>query len=508
MIIKIFFENRKPNTEHRFYLMNNLIISLSGIRGILGKSFGEREAYKATDIFFRVYLQKQKKPYRIIIGRDIKPSGRTFLKAIAGSLRKNKIETIINLGITTLPIIQWAVKHFRSNGGIFVTASHNPIEYNGIKLISSSQDDAGILSASFMQKIKDKWTDKQITKINAAELPKEKSCLNEYNTDVIAKIEEIIDTCAEQSGKGKEIFSKLKEKQPKIALDACCEDGLKIPKSFLLSLGIKEENIYPVNNGMLSQCKRRLEPSPEHLEELNKTIQKHNLDIGFAFDPDQDRLVIMPLSSEEITPILCAKFLLELQKNARNKHIKQIPINLSTSSLWDELAGQYSVKIIRTRVGEFNVIEAMKKNGLPLGAEGNGGVILKDINFGRNSTVAVALILAYMAYSGKSIQELESQLPKYFMIKDKITVPVKRVKIKEFLKEKMDAFAAQNKDKIEFIDTQDGHKVIFRDNSWAHIRTSNTEPIIRLIAESKNKEKTKILIAKFKSLMLTRNTII
>ncbi len=484
--------------------MNNLIISLSGIRGIIGKSFGEKEVYKATSLFLEIYSKKQKTHPKIIIGRDIKPSGETFLQTVASALYKNKIESIINLGIVTLPIMEWAVKYFKADGGIFITASHNPIEYNGVKFISSSEDNASILSASFMQKIKDRWDEEQIDKITATELPEEKSCLNEYNADVIEKVKKVIDTCAEQMGRGEEIFSRLKEKPPKVALDACSGDGLKIPQSFLLFLGIKEENIYPVNAEALSQCKRRLEPSPEYLEQLKETIQEYNLDIGFALDPDQDRLVIMPLASEELTPVLCAKFLLELQKNSSNKHIKQIPINLSTSSLWDELAKEYSVEIIRTGVGEFNVIEAMKQNTLPLGAEGNGGIILKDINFGRNSTVGMVLILAYMVYTGQSIQKIESRLPKYFMIKDKITISIKQEKIKESLNERVNIFANQNLENIESINKKDGYKIIFKDGSWVHIRTSNTEPIIRLIAESKHEEKAKKLISQFKSIVFTK----
>lgn len=481
--------------------MSDLIISLSGIRGIVGESFSDKEAHKATELFFKIYLKHKKQPQKIIIGQDIKPTGKIFLKTVASVLHHNKIENIINLGITTLPIMEWAVKHFQASGGIFITASHNPIEYNGVKFISSSQDGAGILSASIMQKIKDKWKDEKTSEITAAELPSEKSCADEYNIDVAEKIKKIIDRCAEQTGTGEEIFSKLKEKQLKIALDACSKDGLKIPKSFLTFLGIKEENIYPINTGTLLQCKRRLEPSPIHLTQLKETIQKDGLDIGFAFDPDQDRLVIMPLYSEELTPILCGKFLLELQKKSKIKYIKQIVINLSTSSLWEELAKEYSVEIIRTRVGEFNVIEAMQENNLPLGAEGNGGVILKDVNLGRNSTVGMALILAYMIYSKQSIQKLESRLPKYFMVKDKATISVEQEKINEFINEKVDIFTKQNKNDIELMDKRDGYKIIFKDGSWAHIRTSNTEPIIRIITESQNEQTAQILASKLKSFL-------
>ena len=252
--------------------------------------------------------------------------------------------------------------------------------------------------------------------------------------------------CSKKPGKGDEIFSKIREKQLRIALDACSGEGLPIPKSFLIALGIEEKNIYTINTGTLSECKRRLEPSPDYLTELKEIIKKHNLDIGFAFDPDQDRLVAMPLWSEELTPILCGKFLSELQpKNSKTKYIKQVAVNLSTTSSWEE----YGIVVTRTKVGEINVVEAMEKYNLPFGAEGNGGVILKDVNAGRNSTVGIALILAYMAWSNCSIKELEDKLSRRFMVKDKIEIPISQEKIHEFLDDKINIFTEGNKERIK-----------------------------------------------------------
>jgi len=480
--------------------MSNLIISLSGIRGVVGESLTERESYTAANLFLKIYLKSKKKPLKIIVGRDIKPTGTKLLKGAVAAVYKNEAVTAINLGITTLPIMEWAVKHFKASGGIFITASHNPIEWNGIKFISSSEDGASILPASIMEKIRCAWKDES-SKISMAELPKKTPCTDEYNRDVIEKIKKVIDLCLLETNKGDEIFSKLRAEQPRIALDACSKEGLQIPKSFLMHIGIEEKNIHPINMGALSECKRRLEPSPIYLAELKETIKKHNLDIGFAFDPDQDRLVVIPSWSEELVPVLCAKFLLELQKNSKTKYIKQIAINLSTSSLWEELAEKYGVEIIRTRVGEINVVEAMQNHNLPLGAEGNGGVILKDINAGRNSTVGMALMLAYMAWSNRSIKELEDELPRYFMDKDKIEISLSQEKIHKFLDEKMNTFIEQDKNKIKQIDTQDGYRVVFNDNSSAHIRPSNTEHIIRIITESKDEQTVHFLTSQFKSLL-------
>ena len=477
--------------------MNNLIISLSGIRGIVGETLTDKEAYIAAGLFCRIYLKTQTKPFKIIIGRDIKPTGDKLLKGAASALYDNGVQDVVNLGITTLPIMQWAVGHFKASGGILITASHNPVQWNGIKFISSIKDGATILPASFMRQIKEQWKESE-TKLS--ELPSEKSLTAEYNKNVIDDIKKIIDLCSGNAGKGDEILSKIKEKQFRIALDACSEEGAQIPKSFLLALGIEDNNIYTINEGSVSECKRRLEPSPDYLSELKETTEKNNLDIGFAFDPDQDRLAVVPLYSEELVPILCGKFLLKLQKDAKTKYINKIAINLSTSSLWEHVAKEHGVEIIRTRVGEFNVVEAMNQYNLPFGAEGNGGIILKSITAGRNSTVAVALILAYMAWSNGSIKKLEEELPRYSMIKDKIAVSISQEKIQEFLKNKITAFTSANKDKIKNIDIQDGYRIVFKDNSWAHIRPSNTEPIIRLISESSQESITQSVVMQLKNL--------
>lgn len=482
--------------------MKDLIISLSGIRGIVKEALTEKQTYKAVNLFFKYYLQSQKKPLNIIIGQDIKPSGENLLKGATSALYDNGIKNITHLGITTLPIIEWAVKHLNANAGIFITASHNPIQWNGLKFISSSGDSASILPADIMQKIKDEWKESKTEKINISQLPAESLCTKEYNKDVIEKIKKTIDLCSEKTGEGNNTLSKIKEKQFKIALDACSKEGLQIPKSFLMSLGIKEKNIYSLNAGELSECKRRLEPSPEYLSELKETIKRESLDIGFAFDPDQDRLVIMPLWSEELTPILCAKFLLELQKESNNKYIKKIAINLSTSSLWETMAKEYGVDIIRTRVGEFNVVEAMQKHNLPFGAEGNGGVILKDISAGRNSTVGMVLILAYMTWRNLSIEKLEKELPRCYMLKRKQTTTLPQEKMGKFLDDKMKYFISQNKDRIKEIDMQDGYRIVFNDNSWAHVRTSNTEPAVRLIIEAKKEQTVKVLTSQLKDFLL------
>jgi phosphomannomutase len=237
------------------------------------------------------------------------------------------------------------------------------------------------------------------------------------------------------------------------------------------------------------------------LSNLKRAIRENKADIGFALDPDQDRLVAMPLRSEEETLLLAGKFLLELQKSNSRKCIAKIPVNLSTSRAWEDLGEEYGVEIIRTPVGEINIARTMKKNRLPFGGEGNGGVILGEVNYGRNSTVGMALLLAYLAWSGKKLKTLERELPQYILLKEKIRVHSQQNP--EEIVERAAAKVASTPEAMS-ISKEDGYKIFFRDNSWLQLRLSNTEPIIRIFAEGeakKGKKKIKELINVVKTII-------
>jgi len=318
----------------------------------------------------------------------------------------------------------------------------------------------------------------------------------QYNQDVTEKVKATIDLASGKKGRGREIFAKLKQSNFKVVIDACSKRSAEIPKEFLIQLGLRKKNIFVINSGSIEDSQRRLEPAPQYLGNLKKAIKKRKADIGFAFDPDQDRLVIMPLKSEEHTLLLCGKFLLELQKNNPHKFIKNIPVNLSTSSAWEDLADNYRISITRTKVGEINVAKAMQKNNSPFGGEGNGGVILKSVNCGRNSTVGIALILAYLSWTGKRIEELEQELPEYILIKSKLKIsPGKNQK------KMMDKIMARINGAVKNINRTDGYKIFFKDNSWIQLRPSNTEPIIRIFAEAKVSESRKKTIKRIKNII-------
>ena len=493
--------------------MEELICSASGIRGKVGKSLTFSKAYETTLYFYEEYL-KGKTPsgeIRIILGKDDKKSGNVLVagikEAIEDIIRRESVKIkLIFLGVTSTPMIEWAIKNYKAGGGINITASHNPVEWNGIKLFGR---DGILLGKNEMEKIKNKFLlpcrfrFPLIAEKSLCGLPRTDS-VRQYNEYVTNKVKNVIDSVSGRKGKGKEIFDKIRKYNYRVVIDACSGESAKIPRQFLIYLGLKKKNIFITNSSSIENSRRRLEPAPPYLGNLKRMIKKMKADAGFAFDPDQDRLVVMPLLSEEHTPLLCGRFLLELQKkyNSR-KYIKSMPVNLSTSSAWEELGDDYGVRVIRTKIGEVNVVQAMQESKSLFGAEGNGGIILGDVTYGRNSTAGMALILAYLSWRGKKIKELEQELPEYVLIKSKLKVtPCKN-------QEKMTKRVISGINKpVKSINKTDGCKIFFKDGSWVQIRPSNTEPIIRIFAEARVNGSRKKTAEKVKNIIKTVSNIL
>ncbi|PIU51947.1 hypothetical protein COS91_01805 [Candidatus Desantisbacteria bacterium CG07_land_8_20_14_0_80_39_15] len=458
--------------------MEKLICSVSGIRGKVGKTLTFSEAYKTTLYFYKEYLKEKRYcgEIKIILGKDDKKSGNALILGIKEAIediikRKGAKIKLIYLGVTSTPMIEWAIKNYKAAGGINITASHNPVEWNGIKLFGR---DGMLLGKKEMEKINDR-----LARADFPELPRT-DLVQQYNEYTITRVKDAIDLVSGKKGKGEEIFAEIRKHNYRVVIDACSKETAKIPWQFLIHLGLKKKNILVINSSSIENSQRRLEPAPPYLGNLKKAIKKTGADIGFAFDPDQDRLVVMPLVSEEHTLLLCGKFLLELQRYNSNKYIKNIPVNLSTSSAWDDIASDYGIHIIRTGIGEVNVVKAMQENNSLFGGEGNGGVILGNVTYCRNSTVGMALILAYLAWTGKKIKELEMELPEYVLIKSKL-----KISPGENQEKNMDKVISRINGSVKDVNKIDGYKIFFRDDSWVQLRPSNTEPIIRIFAEAK-----------------------
>lgn len=468
-------------------MMERLICSVSGIRGKVGKALTFSEAYRITRIYYDVYLKRippvRQRKMNIVLSRDDKASGEGLVPGVLLAAKEisaagGREINVIYLGLASTPATEWAVKHYGTAGGINITASHNPVEWNGIKLFGN---DGILLREKQMREIGRRLEMKSGPRAPAKNVPPHsppaKKYLEQFCVHVRAGVSRALDRVTGAKGGGRRILDKIRKSNFRIVIDACSGKSAETPVRFLLKLGIKKKNITVINNGTIENSGRSLEPAPQNLENLRKAIAGKKADIGFAFDPDQDRLVIMPLKTEELTPLLCGKFLMELQAGNPSKPMKQIPVNLSSTSAWEETAERHGIDIIRTKIGEINVIEAMFDHGSMFGAEGNGGVILSDVNYGRNSATGMALILSYLAWSGKTLAELEKEIPGYVLIKEKIPV----LATPENMKSTVRRLGLRGSK----LDTRDGCKVIFKDRSWVQLRPSNTEPITRIFAEAK-----------------------
>lgn len=451
----------------------NLKMSISGVRGIVGESMTPGIA-RDFGYCFGKYLGGGS----VVIGRDTRASGSELKEAIFAGLESAGITEIIDLNIVTTPTVQIMVREKNASGAIMISASHNPIEWNGLKFISSD----GI----FLNEI-------EINKLFALyELQ-----VNFSNEKLSANSPLARGDAEGRRQRGSEernasqihiqkIISALKptiNKNLKVVVDCCSGSGAIADPVFFEMLGINPIMINEIPDG---NFKRTPEPLPENLGMLCEAVKLHSADIGFAQDPDADRLAIVnekgePIG-EEYTMVLCAKYILSKLKKEELVN-KKIVTNLSTSRMIDDVGGEYDVEVIRTKIGEVYVSEKMKELGAVFGGEGNGGAIWPTVGLGRDSLVGMAIILQLMSETGKKVSELVDEIPKYVVVKTKKEV-ANREQVLEILNKVKEIYTGENGEKI---DETDGVKVIFQ-NGWLHVRASNTEPIVRFYAEAPSRQ--------------------
>jgi phosphomannomutase len=441
--------------------MKQPIVSISGIRGVLGESLVPENIIKYTTAFAAFIGRK-----RIVIGRDGRLHGDLVEKIIESALLMAGCE-VINLGIAPTPTISLAVEILKANGGIAITASHNPQEWNGMKFINSK----GIFlnaeeNNNFLNFI-DVRTDEiyRWDKIKHIEYyPK----FYDYHISRVLGIKSIN-------------INKIKKRRFKVLIDCVNSSGSVIVPLLLKKLGCEVIKIDCDCTGIFT---RLPEPVPENLERTIKAVKKSGADIGVIVDPDADRLVLITEKGkpygEEYTIVTVIKHIL---KHALPK--KRIAVvNLSTTKAVDDVVAECGGKIFKSPVGEINVIGKMKEYNAIVGGEGSGGVILPEIHYGRDSLVGIAIILSELAEFKGTISEYKKTLPQYEISKNKISVnDVPAEIIIEFIKEKFAGYP---------INEEDGLRVDFED-SWMNFRKSNTEPIIRIIAEAKTIEQAEAL---------------
>lgn len=432
-----------------------LITSISGIRGIYGKTLTNSIASSYVESFSA--LQSSGK---ILLAQDSRPHGKEIYKSACDILTKLGRD-VISCGIIPTPTAQYIIKKEKLAGGIVITASHNPIEWNGLKFLDN---DGCFLNADKMNKVLSKDSKSSIN--NAGKIIKSENSYQDHIKNILNL------SCID--------INEIKAKKFKVVVDTVNGAAYKALPELLEKLNCNVIKIYCDNDGTFP---RGTEPIPSHLEDLSKAVTSNNADIGFATDPDADRLAIVdnhgnPIG-EESTLVLALESYLKYYKGSQ-----KVVTNLSTSMAVDVIAHQYNSTVQRSSVGEINVVEKMKELDSVIGGEGNGGVILEESHLGRDSLVAAAMVLNHLAQSNLPFDKILEDIPRYVMIKDKISlqndIDLKYIK------------TLFQTDDITFIE-DDGLKIVWEDK-WIHIRKSNTEPIIRIISEADTFANAKNLI--------------
>jgi len=439
-------------------MVEQLIISISGMRGIVGENLTGSIAADYSRAF-GTFLKDSNKRLSVCLGRDSRPSGQMLKSAVTEGLCSAGID-VIDLGIVTTPGVGIMVRELGCAGGVVITASHNPAQYNGIKLLLGN----GIAPpANASEQIRQRFFDKRFVTVDSTKYGQVTSNEQTDNTH-ISKVLAIVSKEA------------IAAKKFKVVLDSTNGAGGRVTKKLLLEFGCDVTTINDEPTGVFAHGP---EPTAENLIGLCEAAKAKAADIGFAQDPDGDRLAIVDENGayigEEYTLALAAKYIF-------SKKTGKAVTNLSTSRMIDDIAEKAGGQVIRTAVGEANVAEAMIKNNCIIGGEGNGGVI--DLRTGpvRDSLVGILLVLQLMAETGKTISRLVSEIDSYYMKKEKYKA--NPTQAQKFLDLAQKNFA--NAD----IDTTDGYRFVFNNGDWIHIRASNTEPVVRVIVETKDKDTT------------------
>ena len=445
-----------------------LIKSISGIRGLVKNSsetcLSPDVIVKYTNLFGSWIKSNQTKngTLSIIIARDGRPSGLLIANLIISTLQMMGFK-VIDLGLSTTPTAQLAIIHEKCNGGIMISASHNPIEWNGLKLLNNLGE---FLSPVQSEQVFNFVSNNFILSNNILPEPVLKRDYLNHHINAILNLKDVD-------------LDIIKKKKFKVVVDGInSSGGLYVP--FLLkSMGVEVVELNCVPDGLFAH---HPEPKSVNLSHLSELVVKSNADLGIAIDPDVDRLVLVcedgSFFGEEYTIVSIAKFILSKYKKA------SVVSNLSTTKALEDVALELGAEHFSSAVGEINVVELMKNKKSIIGGEGSGGIIFPELHFGRDALVGIALFLTYIATLDKTAKELKRSLPYYYMLKEKINVSSK-FDLSMFIDRKI-KYCKQNHYQFTLID---GLKIKYNCGGWVHIRSSNTEPIIRVISESESKKK-------------------
>ncbi|HXG37880.1 MAG TPA: phosphoglucosamine mutase [Bacteroidota bacterium] len=450
------------------------MVSISGIRGIVGTDLTPEVAVKYASAFAE-YCNRG----TIVLGRDGRVTGKILGNIISSTLLSMGCD-VIALGICPTPTVQLAVERLRAAGGISITASHNPIEWNGMKFIAPT--------GLFLDEEENKklWalaekSSRSYARWNRQGKHQTNSEMVEFHIREVTSIP-FLDV------------QTIRRRKFKVVVDCVNGAGGVVVPQLLRTLGCEVVEMNCDASGLFAHTP---EPIPENLSDLCQRVRQEGAHLGIAVDPDADRLVLINEKGEpfgeEYTIASVVKFVLEKEARRQTGEGKQrsVVVNLSTTRAVDDIAKHYGARVYRTPVGEINVAKKMKEVGAVVGGEGSGGVILPSVHVGRDSLVGIGLVLQFLAEFGGPMSELKKTLPQYEITKGKIEIGSKNPDT--VLRRLEGTFAFEGP-----MTNTDGLKIDFPD-SWVHLRKSNTEPIIRIIAEAPTKEKANELVNKFTS---------
>jgi phosphomannomutase len=447
-----------------------LIKSISGIRGTIGGKTNDNLTPLDIVKFAAAYgswLMQQSNNTKVVIGRDGRISGEMVSSLVVNTLLGLGLN-VVDLGLSTTPTVEMAVKFEVAAGGIILTASHNPKEWNALKLLNNKGEfisgDEGklILDLAASEDFNFAAVDKLGT------YTKDETSLQKHIDAVVNY--DLVDVAA------------IKKAKFKIVVDAVNSTGAIAVPAMLKALGVKD--IIIINEEVNGKFAHNPEPLPEHLTQLSSEVVKEKAHLGIAVDPDVDRLCFVcedgSMFGEEYTLVAVADYVL-------SKRQGNTVSNMSSTRALKDVTVKNGGEYFPSAVGEVNVVNKMKAVNAVIGGEGNGGIIVPDLHYGRDALIGIALFLTHLANSQKTIKQLRNTYPDYFMSKNKIALE-NGTDVKEIFEKIKDKYKNQP------INTEDGLKIEF-DTDWVHLRTSNTEPIIRIYAES-NFETTSDNIAK------------
>lgn len=451
----------------------SLIKSISGIRGTIGGKPGENLSPLDVVRFasaFGTVMMRHAKSQTMVIGRDARPSGAWVSDLISISLQNLGFQ-VIDLGLSTTPTVQMAVVAEKADAGIIITASHNPVQWNALKLLNEAGE---FISAQVGEEVLQIAASEDFTYVENKKL----GSYRKDDTHLQKHIEEILKIPFVD-------VEAIRNRNFRIAIDAVNSSGGIAVPMLLEALGVDMANVKPYFCDPNGNFPHNPEPLPENLTFISSEMKNGKFDLGIVVDPDVDRLALVnedgTMFGEEYTLVAVADYVLSKRKG-------NTVSNLSSTRALRDVTRKAGGTYFAAAVGEVNVVEKMKEVGAVIGGEGNGGIIYPDLHYGRDALVGIALFLSHLAHFKGPVSRLRASYPNYFMSKNKIEL-TPEINVGRILEE-MEAKYSK-----EEVNTIDGVKIDFEDQ-WVHLRRSNTEPIIRIYAEADSETKVQSLTNK------------